>query len=204
MTGDTGARSPHRIKPFDVFIAVNAAFLIGTTLYAYAVAEPEFGLYAVTILGLATLGWWLLRRYDYPIWLLVLVQIGIVAHFAGGFLYPSDGISLYNHYFAGIRYDKFVHFYNSMVAAIVLSYIFREAGLVMGAFEPFVVVMVTLGLGAFIEIIEYFAVLTIPNTGVGDYANNIQDLIVNLLGGLTGVLLWEAGQWLSARRHATA
>jgi uncharacterized membrane protein YjdF len=204
MAGDTSTKGPHRIKPFDVFIAVNAAFLIGTTLYAYAVAEPEFGLYAVTILGLATIGWWLLRRFDYPIWLLVLVQIGIVAHFAGGFLYPSDGISLYNHYYGGIRYDKFVHFYNSMVTAIVLSYIFREAGLVLGAFEAFVVVMVTLGLGAFIEIVEYFAVLTIPETGVGDYANNIQDLIVNLLGGLTGVLLWELGQRFATRRQATA
>jgi uncharacterized membrane protein YjdF len=89
-----------------------------------------------------------------------------------------------------------------MVAAIVLSYIFREAGLDLGAFEAFIVVMVTLGLGALIEIVEYFAVLTVPNTGVGDYANNIQDLIVNLFGGLTGVLLWETGQWLACRRQA--
>jgi uncharacterized membrane protein YjdF len=204
MTEDAQARRSRRIKPFDVFIALNAAFLIGSTLYAYAVAELEFGLYAVTILGIAALGWWYLRRYDYPIWLLVLVQVGIVAHFAGGFLYPTEGVSLYNHYFAGIRYDKFVHFYNSMVAAIVLSYIFREAGLDLGAFEAFIVVMVTLGLGALIEIVEYFAVLTVPNTGVGDYANNIQDLIVNLFGGLTGVLLWETGQWLACRRQATA
>jgi hypothetical protein len=202
MTEETKASRSYRIKPFDVFIAVNAAFLIGSTLYAYAVAELEFGLYAVTILGIAVLGWWYLRRFDYPIWLLVLVQVGIVAHFAGGFLYPTDGVSLYNHYFAGIRYDKFVHFYNSMIAAIVLSYIFREAGLDLGAFEAFIVVMVTLGLGALIEIVEYFAVLTVPNTGVGDYANNIQDLIVNLFGGLTGVLLWETGQWLACRRQA--
>jgi hypothetical protein len=44
------------------------------------------------------------------------------------------------------------------------------------------VLLVVLGLGAVIEIVEYVVVLTVPRNGVGGYDNNMQDLIANLCG----------------------
>lgn len=203
MTTTRDQRS--RVNSFDVFVGVNAALLVVTTLYAYATTRVEFGLYAVVILAAGVAAWWYLRRFEYPLWLLGLLQVGIIAHFAGGLFYPGNGdVSLYNHHFFGIRYDKFVHFYNSMVVAMLLSHIARASGAALGALEPFVIVLATLGLGAVIEIVEYFAVLTIPYTTVGDYANNVEDLVMNLLGGVVGVTLMAVGRRVSANRQAAA
>jgi hypothetical protein len=35
-----------------------------------------------------------------------------------------------------------------------------------------------------VEIIEYLAFVAVPDAGVGGYANNMQDLISNLIGAL--------------------
>lgn len=188
-----------RFKPFDWFMVINTAALVASTLSTYYTAEFEFGLYAAVILAAGVVAWRWLRRVDYPLWLLLLVEVGIISHFAGGYVKYGDEGWLYWHHFAGIRYDQIVHFYNSMVGALAFATIFEQVGLKLGAWRPFVVVTVVLGLGAVIEIVEFFAVLTIPNVGVGDYANNMMDLVMNLLGGITGVLLAAAGKRFSAR-----
>jgi len=189
------------LTAFDGFMAFNTLILIGSTAYAYATAELEFGLYAAVILTLGLLAWRILRRYDYPLWMLALLQIAVFAHFAGGFLQlPPDNHSLYYHEFFGIRFDKIVHFFNSALIAIVLMSIFRQAKMRLKPMEGFVIVGVVTGLGAAIEILEYFAVLTIPNTGVGDYMNTVEDLIMNLLGAIAGYVIWRIGETLIGRR----
>ena len=204
MTG-TGrsSRSGGRIRAFDVFAAVNVALLTGTSLHAYARPEWEFGFFALVVLVVIVAIWVYFRRYEYPVWLLILLQIGVLSHFAGGFLeFGPDDLELYWHFVLGIRYDKIVHFYNSMAVAMLLMHLLRGAGLELRRFEAAIVVMVTLGLGAVIEIVEYFGVATIPNTSVGDYANNIEDLMMNFLGGATGVTLVTALRGATRRRAA--
>ena len=44
--------------------------------------------------------------------------------------------------------------------------------------------MAGLGVGAFNEIIEFFATVIIPETGVGGYENTSLDLISNLIGAI--------------------
>ena len=189
-----------RLKPFDWFMSINAIVLIVTTLSTYYTAEWEFGLYSVVLLVAGALAWRFLRRFDYPVWILVLVEIGIASHFAGGYVkYGAEGW-LYWHHFLGVRYDKIVHFYNSFVAVLVFGMLFRQAGVGLRRMEPFVLVGFVLGLGAAIEVIEYFAVLTIHNVGVGDYANNMEDLVMNLLGGTLGVTLMAIGRRISPGR----
>jgi hypothetical protein len=51
------------------------------------------------------------------------------------------------------------------------------------------VLLVVLGLGAVVEIVEYFVVLTVAHQGVGDYHNNLQDLVANLVGASTHLLV---------------
>jgi len=174
-------------------MAFNGALLVGSTLYAYAVAEWEFGLYAAVILGLGLLAWRALRRYSYPWWMLLALQIGVVSHFAGGFVrLPPDSHSLYWHYFAGVRFDRVVHVYNSAIASLALAHVFRSARMRLEPMEGFVVVGTATALGSAIEIIEYFAVRTIPYTGVGDYANTMGDLLMNGLGAIAGYIAASA------------
>ena len=51
------------------------------------------------------------------------------------------------------------------------------------------VVLMGSGVGALNEIIEFIAVLTVPETGVGGYENTALDLCFNLLGGILAVSL---------------
>ena len=181
-----------RIRPFDVFMTVNAGAFAYSAVSTWWTSEWEFGLYAAVLLTAGALGWRYVRRFDFPIWLLLLVQLGIVAHFAGGYVKYGEEGWLYWHHFLGVRYDKIVHFYVSLVAVLVVDRVFAEAGLGLRPFGPLVLVGVVTGLGAAIEIVEYFATLTIDNVGVGDYANNMEDLIMNLLGALAGLPIAHA------------
>lgn len=175
------------LRPFDIFMGINATALIGSTLYAFQFDELEFGLYAAVIFTFGAVIWKALRKYDYPIWMLAALQLAIVIHFAGGFMrIGPDGHSLYWHEFFGIRFDKIVHVVNSAVGVIVVAHIFREARLRLAPMSGVIVVLVVCGVGAAIEIIEYFAVKVIVNTGVGDYANTVEDLIMNLVGASAG------------------
>ncbi|GAB4278191.1 MAG: hypothetical protein Kow0056_10250 [Coriobacteriia bacterium] len=181
-----GARA-HRLNRFDWFMVVNTTALAISTLTTYFTAEWEFGLYAAVILIVGALAWKKLRRFEYPWWLIVLVQVGIIAHFSGGYVkYGPEGW-LYWHYFFGIRYDQIVHFYNSFVGVLGFGIISRQSAVDFGRAEPIILVGLVLGAGALIEIVEYFAKLTIPGVGVGDYDNNMQDLVLNLAGGITAV-----------------
>lgn len=51
-----------------------------------------------------------------------------------------------------------------------------------------------MGFGAFNEVVEFVATLTIPNTNVGGYENTGWDLVFNLLGSLSAACLirWNA------------
>jgi hypothetical protein len=58
-------------------------------------------------------------------------------------------------------------------------------------------VLVVLGLGAIIEIVEYIVVLTVPQNGVGGYDNNMQDLLANLAGASSFMLVTALRRWMA-------
>lgn len=182
-----------RPNRFDLWVAGNLALLTAMSWLVYRKADYEFGLYAA-VFAVAFVGaWWYLRRFEFPWWLYVLVEVGILAHFAGGLLhFGPDNLRLYGHRFLGVRYDKLVHFYNSAVLATAITYILDGAGVRLGRAKGFVVVLMMLGVGALWEIVEYSAVMSLPTTGVGDYHNNMRDLVANLAGSL---LAATAGRW---------
>jgi uncharacterized membrane protein YjdF len=147
----------------------------------------EFMFYAVLVIIAITLVWAGFRRLSAPAWLLGLVQVGILAHFAGGLSFWG-GVRLYDHFFFGVRYDKLVHFINSFTAALVVRQMLVVTGVRHGGLTRLTIVLTVLGLGAVWEICEYAALLTIPHNGVGDYDNNMQDLMANAFGGLAFLL----------------
>lgn len=44
------------------------------------------------------------------------------------------------------------------------------------------------GFGAINEIVEFLAVVALPETGVGGYANTLLDLVFNFVGALSAVI----------------
>jgi len=116
--------------------------------------------------------------------LLVLFEIGILMHFAGGLIH-FGGARLYDHVYFHIRYDKYVHFTNALFAALGVQELFRINRLPITGFTRLAIFWIALGLGSAIEICEFVVTLTIPQNGVGGYDDNMRDLIANACGGMT-------------------
>ena len=181
------------VTPVDRFFCVNLVLFLfmACSVYYHRFLNymgqgrvAEFFFYATVLTGVIALAWLAFRRIRFPGWLLCLLQVGIIIHFAGGFVH-WDGLRLYDHFFFGLRYDKFVHFFNTIILAVLVRELMRASNVRLDALMLLFLLLVVLGLGACCEIIEYVVVRTIPHNGVGDYDNNMQDLIANAAGGLT-------------------
>lgn len=185
-------RSRHRRLVFDALGLTNIAAIIASDLAQFPDAGTGFKVYTGIVTLLATTTWLLLRRYEHPIWLTALLQLTLLGHITGRTV-TLEGVQLYKTVLLGIPTDKTIHALNSMTGAAYVTVLFRREGPPLGTWETFTVVMVTTGLGAFIEIVEYLGVLLLPVTFVGGYENNAQDLIANLFGAVVGwfvVRLW--------------
>lgn len=184
------------IKNVDMFVLTNICFFMTLCIFRYyarflhyrgAGNIAEFFVYAVGIIALIIILWMYFRRFTFDTSMLVLLEIGIMMHFAGAFV-QINGHRLYDEHILWIRYDKYVHFVNSFVISILVRRLFVLQRNNMDMINRIFILLVVLGLGAIVEIAEYGVTLTVPHNGVGDYDNNMQDLIGNLAGGL--VYMW--------------
>lgn len=179
-------------KPIDLFFGVNVLLFLGLCVFRYyhrfikfrgSENIHEFFIYATALMISIALLWRYFRHSDLPGLLLLLVQAGILLHFFGAFMIV-DGHRLYDAFILGVRYDKYVHFTNAFVACVFLQRLFVTEKFPLTRLGFLIIVLSTLGLGALVEILEYWVVKTVPHNGVGDYDNNLQDLFSNLLGCL--------------------
>jgi len=181
-----------QIKNVDVFVAINTVLFIVKcliTTYPRFISKygseylTEFFVYAVGIITLIYIFWLVFREYPFDTTMLVILEFGILVHFAGA-LVTIDGVRLYDSNFWGIGYDKYVHFVNSFVCAMLIRRLFIIKRNTMNHITSIFILLTVLGLGGIIEIVGYGVVLTIQHNGVGGYDNNMQDLIANFCGGL--------------------
>ncbi len=180
-----------RLRNTDLFAVVNLALFLGWCAfterslaagYGTVGSVREFLVYACSLIAVIGLSWFFLRRWPCDGRLLLLVEIGLLAHFAGAFV-PVDGGRLYEVTLLGLSFDKPVHLLNAFAGAALIDHFLRAAGLRLAAL-PLVVVGLTIGAGSTVEIIEYLAFVAVPDAGVGGYANNMQDLVSNLIGAI--------------------
>jgi hypothetical protein len=83
------------------------------------------------------------------------------------------------------------------VCAVLLAPMLREDNRASaGAFA--LCALAGMGLGALNEVVEFAAVLTLPDTNVGGYINTGWDLVSNAIGATAGAVL----MWGLARRHS--
>lgn len=185
------------MKKIDFFVLVNLGLFLTLCVFRYyarfiqyrGIAHiQEFFVYAVVIICSILFLWWIFRHYPFDAMILLLLQVGIVMHFSGAFV-QIDGARLYDVQILGIRYDKYVHFVNAFGCTLLMSRLFQIQGIALTRVNCVLLLMVVLGLGAVIEIVEYLVVLTVPSNGVGGYDNNMQDLMANFVGALSFLLL---------------
>ena len=188
-----------KITNFDGFALLNTFFFLIMCYLVYydrfisyrGIANiHEFFFYASVIISIIIVAWYKFRYLQVKLSLLILIEIGILMHFSGAFI-QVDGHRLYDSRFFDIRYDKFVHFTNAMIATFITLHVFSKRGLQDSKFILLLAVLTVLGLGAVVEILEYIVTLTVKHNGVGAYNNNMLDLVSNFFGSIFAVLVYE-------------
>ena len=187
------------LNSVDIFAFTNTFLFTMMTIFVYykrfidyrGVANlHEFYFYATVIFLTITYSWLRFRHIDIHTSILILIEITILLHFSGAFI-EIDGSRLYDFRILEIRFDKFVHMINSMIASIVALYLLRKNEYELSGLVFIITILCVLGVGAIIEILEFIVTLTVENNGVGNYVNNMSDLIANLFGSIIGVALFS-------------
>ncbi|WP_424933318.1 DUF2238 domain-containing protein [Amaricoccus macauensis] len=185
-----------QILPVALFTAV---YVCGFTLWFVASGNMEFMVYVATMLGLIALVGLTLRMAAYPVPMLWALSFWGLLHMAGGGV-PAAGAVLYNLPLLTIvevqgsvilKYDQVVHAFGFGVTAWLLHHVLtRHYPETRGSWTAFAFPLFgAMGLGALNEMIEFAAVLAVPDTNVGGYINTALDLCFNALGALVAVLL---------------
>lgn len=188
-------------------LIINLIYVPIFTIIALRGTNYEFLLYVCVILFVGA--WILLKqrkvRFDRSI-LWGLTVWGLL-HMAGGNLRVGNGV-LYGltliplvPRFDIVRYDQLVHTFGFGVATLIGHHLLRpylREGIDRWGTLSFLIVLMGAGFGALNEIVEFIAVVAMPETGVGGYENTLLDLVFNLIGGILAVV------WLTCQRKRAA
>ena len=173
-----------------VVIVFTLAYTAGLLTYGISVDSPLTYLYTAINMGLFLLFAALHRWAQWPVYALWAVSLVGLGNMLGGVLLV-DGAPLYVADLAGLPgYDKIFH----VVAAAAMFIVAWEAmkrwagdgyhfgGLLLWTW------LVTMGGGAVVEIAEFIG-SQVGDVNVGDYGNNVLDLVANGLGAIFGAAL---------------
>ena len=175
------------------------AYVLGFAVWFLSIGNFEFIVYIATMAALIALVGLSLRKAEYPVPMLWALSLWGLAHMAGGGV-PVAGSVLYNlhlvplveteQYFI-LKFDQLVHAYGFGVTAWLLHHLltrhFPETrGTATAIAYP---ALGAIGLGAVNEMIEFSAVLMVPDTNVGGYYNTALDLCFNAAGAVAAMVV---------------
>ena len=177
-----------KLYPLLAFTCTYLAVFIALT---FARGNKEFVLYTGVVVFFFIL---LLKKYKTlglshkVLWAL---SVWGLLHMAGGNV-PVHGSVLYNLQLIPVvlKYDQLVHAFGFATTTVVgwqllrphLKESFSRATILT------LLVMIGIGAGALNEVVEFLAVLFIPETNVGGYINTGFDMIFNLIGATVAAL----------------
>lgn len=193
--------TPGNFVLFNFLLFLGMCYWVYWDIYIAYKKNPsvmEFGLYAACIITGIFIIWYLLRGLKVEPWILIMAEVGLVMNFMGG-LGVYHGQRVFDTMWLGIRYDKYVHLLNSFAGAVFLARLrwpFDEKNWLSGGLICAICVM---GFGSIVEVAEYVAFCNVKGTGVGDYDNNMQDMVWNTIGSLAGVAFVRVPAFMRVR-----
>jgi uncharacterized membrane protein len=185
-------------------VAFNALYMLTAVAVSMAQGNKEFVFYIVVMLVLIVAVTVVHRAVSLTTAMLWALSLWGLAHMAGGLVplpqgwpYNGDQAVLYSWWIIPqkLKYDQIVHAYGFGVTTWLCWHSLRS---VMRSYsvelKPTFGLMVLsaaagIGFGALNEVVEFIAVLTIPNTNVGGYENTGWDLVANLLGATLAAVI---------------
>lgn len=173
--------------------------ILGGVAIAWSKLNLEFLFYASTVAVQIALFLYIDRRVTFSQLVLWGLTLWAILHFAGGLMpipesitEPGRPANLYNmRLFPWFpKYDQLVHAFGFGMSTILLyEAISARVGralhidVVLGS----MLFLAAMGLGAINEVIEFLAVLLMPDTNVGGYENTGWDLVSNGTGSLIAI-----------------
>lgn len=175
----------HRSEMKAVLAAILAS-VAALFVYGRAVGSPATTTYVCITLVLVGVLWWIHRTAVFPmpvLWGLAAVGVG---NMLGGVLLINGNTLYLTPIIGPLRYDKIFHAAACGVAAWASWHaVGRWSG---DSIKPgrrrFVAILMAAGAGAVVEMVEFTGVNVFPETNVGDYGNNMLDLVANLTGAI--------------------
>ncbi len=158
----------------------------------------EFIAYATLIVVIFGLLYATLHLTKFPTYIIVGLSIWGLFHMMGGTVQTADGVlyayRLYPFFEGGgdfyiLKMDQVIHAFLYGVVALMFLHLLRS---VIGIKShviliAIVAVLASTGFSVLNEIVEFTAVLALPETGVGGYENTLLDMIFNLFGAILAV-----------------
>lgn len=189
-----------KLKPSHWAVLVfTLAYVVGFAAWFLAIGNVEFLWYIATLLFFVVLVALTIGRTRFPPFILWGLSVWGLAHMAGGGI-KVGGSVLYALVLIPIvgdgelrilKYDQVVHFYGFAVTAVLLWHLLRtNFPALRGTWTIYCFsALASMGLGCLNELIEFAAVLGLPDTNVGGYYNTALDLAFNSAGAVIAMLL---------------
>ncbi len=191
-----------------------AAYMLAAVAGSMAQGNKEFIFYIVVMLVLIAVVTLVHRAVNLTTALLWTLSIWGLLHMAGGLVplpkgwpYNEEQAVLYSWWIIPqrLKYDQIVHAYGFGVTTWVCWHCLKSAmqrGFGIQLRPTFGLLVLSaaagVGFGALNEVVEFIAVLTIPNTNVGGYENTGWDLVANLIGATLAAVIIRFDQKASA------
>lgn len=205
----TPATTPVRLRALAIF---TGAYLLIAVAAALVLGNKEFLFYIITMLVLIATVMGVHRRMPLRGAQLWTLSIWGLAHMSGGLLplpeswpiHEEGKRVLYSLWLmpGWLKYDQLVHAYGFAITTWLCWHGLRshlqsraEGDVFPGAGLLTLAAAGGMGFGALNEVIEFIAVLSIPDTNVGGYINTGWDLVFNLIGCLIAAAMIRL-RWL--------
>lgn len=200
-------------QPIWPVVVFTVAYMAAAVVAAIVTGNAEFVFYIAVMLVLIASVWTLRQRLGLNHAALWALSVWGLAHMAGGLMpvprgWPINGEIrvLYSLWFIPgyLKYDHVVHAYGFGVTTWVCWQGLRSAlkPRIPNPQPTFGLMVLCaaagVGFGALNEIVEFVAVLLVPQTNVGGYMNTGWDLASNLLGAAIAAM----GIWMYGRRSS--
>ena len=199
---DTSSPTGPRLLPLALF---TLTYMMAAVAGAVAAGNREFIFYIIVMLVLISVVLLVHSRMTLTAGQLWALSAWGLLHMAGGLVPVPESLQvngpirvLYSLWLIPgvLKYDQVVHAYGFGVTTWICWHAMRTSLKSSDGRPPLPTFgLMTLaaaggmGFGALNEVIEFIAVLTIPNTNVGGYENTGWDLVANLIGCVTAALI---------------
>ena len=179
----------------NLILIFSAVYTLTFTVTAFYQGNFEFVYYTVLMAALIYIVFVLDQKFQLGPFIVMNLSLLGFLHLAGG-NYTLHGVRLYDVYLIQgfLRYDNIIHTYGTFTATlalynVMLPFTHERVTHNFGIFSLQLVLM-SIGIGALNELVEFFAVIFLgASEQVGGYANNALDLLFNTVGAIMACIV---------------